>query len=240
VVSFTWFCRFLVGRLTTGLEYTSPRGRAVRPIDRRYGLGVTQPSGDRRQAAALAGHLGDEAGATAALLDPEPKVRIAGLRSLARLGSATTDQLVSALADADSTVRIAALEISALRSSPAIEDLLDDADSMVVETTAWALGERGESAPSTIDRLASIATSHDDPLAREASVAALGAIGDNRGLTAILSATTDKPAVRRRAVIALAAFEGDDVEAAWERARTDRDRQVREAVEELLGPAEGS
>ena len=41
---------------------------------------------------------------------------------------------------------------------------------------------------------------------REAAVAALGAIGDDRGLDAILAATTDKPAIRRRAVLALAPF----------------------------------
>jgi hypothetical protein len=56
----------------------------------------------------------------------------------------------------------------------------------------------------------------------------------------VLEATTDKPAVRRRAVLALAAFEGPEVDAAWERARTDRDRQVRDAVDELLGPADGA
>ena len=54
----------------------------------------------------------------------------------------------------------------------------------------------------------------------------------------MLAATHDKPAVRRRAVIALVSFEGPDVDAAWDRARTDRDRQVRDAVEELLGPAD--
>ena len=41
-----------------------------------------------------------------------------------------------------------------------------------------------------------------DPLAREAAVAALGAIGHPDGLPAILAATSDKPAIRRRAVLA--------------------------------------
>ena len=45
-------------------------------------------------------------------------------------------------------------------------------------------------------------------------MAALGAIGDPAGLAAILAATDDKPAVRRRAVIALAPFEGAEVDAA--------------------------
>ena len=45
---------------------------------------------------------------------------------------------------------------------------------------------------------------------REAAVAALGAIGDDRGLDAILAATGDKPAIRRRAVLALAPFVAPD------------------------------
>ena len=58
------------------------------------------------------------------------------------------------------------------------------------------------------------------------------------GVNGAEAATSDKPAVRRRAVVALAAFEGPAVEAAWARARHDRDREVRDAVDELLGPAE--
>jgi HEAT repeat protein len=66
-------------------------------------------------------------------------------------------------------------------------------------------------------------------------VAALGAIGDARGLPAILDACTDKPAVRRRAVLALASFEGAAVDAAIDTALTDRDWQVRQAAEDLQG-----
>jgi len=40
--------------------------------------------------------------------------------------------------------------------------------------------------------------------------------------------------VRRRAVIALAPFEGPEVDAALEAARTDRDWQVRQAAEDQL------
>ncbi|MDP9440891.1 MAG: HEAT repeat domain-containing protein, partial [Actinomycetota bacterium] len=76
---------------------------------------------------------------------------------------------------------------------------------------------------------------HPDALCREAAVAALGAIGDPAGVPAILAATTDKPAVRRRAVLALAPFDGPEVEAALQRALTDRDWQVRQAAEDLSG-----
>ena len=64
-------------------------------------------------------------------------------------------------------------------------------------------------------------------------MAALGAIGDQAGLAAILVATTDRPAVRRRAVLALAPFEGPEVDDALTRARSDRDWQVRQAAEDL-------
>jgi len=133
-------------------------------------------------------------------------------------------------------VRITALEIAATLPMPTIARLLDDPDPAVVETTAWALGEQTHTDPMTLDALMQVAIHHEDPLARESAVAALGAIGDHKGLPAILQATSDKPAVRRRAVIALSAFEGPEVEAAWQRARTDHDRQVRDAVDELLGP----
>ena len=83
--------------------------------------------------------------------------------------------------------------------------------------------------------LAAVGEGHPDPLCREAAVAALGAIGSSEGLPAILAATSDKPAVRRRAVLALAPFSGPDVEAALERALTDRDWQVRQAAEDLTG-----
>jgi HEAT repeat protein len=50
----------------------------------------------------------------------------------------------------------------------------------------------------------------------------------------VLAATRDRPAVRRRAVIALAPFEGPEVEAALRRAAGDRDWQTRQAAEDLL------
>ena len=72
-----------------------------------------------------------------------------------------------------------------------------------------------------------------EPLVREAAVAALGAIGDPAAVDVIIAATSDKPAVRRRAVLALAPFEGDHVDAAIDRALKDRDWQVRQAAEDL-------
>jgi len=50
----------------------------------------------------------------------------------------------------------------------------------------------------------------------------------------VLAACDDKPAVRRRAVLALAAFDGPEVEERLRRALEDRDWQVRQAAEDLL------
>lgn len=112
--------------------------------------------------------------------------------------------------------------------------LLADNDNAVTEMAAWAAGERERSTTTIVDRLIELTASHEDSLVREAAVAALGAIGDEHGRPAILAAMSDKATVRRRAILALAPFEGDEVDAALERALDDRDWQVRQAAEDLL------
>ena len=109
---------------------------------------------------------------------------------------------------------------------------LADAAAVVVEAAAWAAGEQG--ATRLVPTLSNLATSAADALVREAAVAALGAIGSVEGLPAILAACADKPAVRRRAVLALAPFDGPEVDAALEAALHDRDWQVRQAAEDVL------
>ena len=149
------------------------------------------------------------------------------------MGAATPADVAAALADPVAEVRRRACEVAVVHADVDLRPLLADADPMVVEAAAWALGERGEDGSDGVDALVAVAGSHDDALCREAAVAALGAIGDIRGLPAILAATSDKPAVRRRAVIALAPFDGPEVTAALERAKTDRDWQIRQAAEDL-------
>jgi HEAT repeat protein len=129
-----------------------------------------------------------------------------------------------------------AARVSAAALVTDLIELLHDEDVTVTEAAAWALGELGEPAATggAVERLSEVVREHADPIAREAAVAALGALGDERGLEAILAACEDKPAVRRRAVLALAPFEGEDVEAALQRALEDRDWQVRQAAEDLL------
>jgi HEAT repeat protein len=112
--------------------------------------------------------------------------------------------------------------------------LLDDTDGSVAEAAAFALGERRPVSAGAITRLRTAATEHEDPLVRESAVAALGALGDERGLDVILHACADRPAIRRRAVLALAPFDGPAVDAALQRALEDPDWQVRQAAEDLL------
>ncbi len=162
-------------------------------------------------------------------------MRATALGALERLGALTDDEVTAACADPEPTVRRRAAELTASRPDVAIVGLLDDVDESVVEMTAWSLGERGErSAVTVLAILAATDTGHRDPLCREAAVAALGAIGDPGGLPAVLAALEDKPAVRRRAAVALAAFEGPQVEAALRRCLEDRDWQVRQVAEDLL------
>ncbi|HVF73418.1 MAG TPA: HEAT repeat domain-containing protein [Acidimicrobiales bacterium] len=194
---------------------------------------VTEHARRRRQVA-LAGHAGDERSARAGLGDGHPGTRATALGALARADALTDDDLRAGLADPDPAVRRRACELAAIHPGVELVDSLADGDTTVVEAAAWALGEQGHDDDGTVAALSAIALHHKDPLCREAAVAALGAIGAEGGLAAILVATEDKPAVRRRAVLALAPFEGPEVDAALQRALVDRDWQVRQAAEDLL------
>jgi HEAT repeat protein len=189
--------------------------------------------GERRRDAALAGHTGNEAAARRAVADPDPGTRAVGLGALARLGRLSDEDLGTALADPSPAVRSRAVELAVGAAAVDLVPLLGDEDAFVAEQAAWALGERTADV-AAVAALAEAAGSHEDPLVREAAVAALGALGHPHGLAAVLAATTDKPAIRRRAVLALAAFEGPEVDVALRRALGDRDRQVRQAAEDLL------
>ena len=187
-------------------------------------------TGDALRAAAVAGHRGDAEAARAFLSHSDPEVRALALGALDRMGKLDGADLEASLRDPHPSVRRRACELAAGRPDPDLTARLGD-EGPVAEMAAWALGERGD--PSAVAPLSVMATGHTDPLCREAAVAALGAIGHPDGLPAILAATADRPAVRRRAVIALAPFEGPEVDAALERARADRDWQVRQAAEDL-------
>ena len=182
--------------------------------------------------------MGDVATARAALEDARPAVRATALGALARLQVLTFEDLSRAAADPDGAVRARAAELATpfgSRSLPLLIGSLSDREPRVAESGCFALGEIGAEASPAVPDLGAVVRDHPDPLCREAAVAALGAIGAPDGLPAVLSATADKPAVRRRAVLALAPFSGPEVDAALERALTDRDWQVRQAAEDLTG-----
>ena len=185
-----------------------------------------------------------------------------------RADGPTTDELAASLADPAPAVRQRALEVlagprrlsdpdksggsrrdhddSATRLLGSLLACLGDTDHSVLEVACWAAGELPEIAEATVDALVEVAGpargqgAHEDALCREAAVAALGALGHERGRAAVLGGLEDRPAIRRRAVLALAAFEGDDVEAALKRALGDRDWQVQQAAEDLLGVSRAS
>lgn len=188
---------------------------------------------DRRTLVVIAGHRGDAAAARAHLHDPDDSVRAAALGALERMSSLDDQQITGAFTDESPAVRRRAAEAAARRPQIDLRELLDDADPTVVELAAWACGEQERVSEPVLTALISLATEAEQTLVREAAAASLGAIGDPRGLPAVLAACTDKPHVRRRAVLALAPFEGDEVEAAIDRALEDRDWQVRQAAEDL-------
>ena len=187
---------------------------------------------------AIAGHTGNANVAKRGLSSADPKIRASAILALHNLKQLSTDDLTLALNDQDSTVRRRACELAASYGGVPLSNTLRDSDPFVVETALWALGERGDG--TELATICEIAKNHPESLVREAAVAALGAIGDQDGLETIIGGLKDRPNVRRRAVVALAAFEGDDVDMALRRATRDRDWQTRQIAEDLLEITEGS
>lgn len=196
---------------------------------------------ERKRAVVLAGHRGDADLATASLADPDPGVRAAAIGALERIGVLGDELVALALGDEDPMVRRRAALAAAGRPGVIgeLSSLLDDADHSVAEVAAFACGEAGTAPHEVVEHLGAVATGHPDHLCREAAVAALGSLGDPAGLPAVLAGCEDRHTVRRRAVLALAAFDGDAARDALRRLTRDRDLQVRQAAEELLEIEEG-
>ena len=180
----------------------------------------------------VAGHRGDTEIAQKGLASSDSRVRVAALFALDRLGVLNSEQVESCLRDTEMDVRLAAAELSAKYSAD-LTIALNDSEHLVVEMGAWACGERESVSEDVFARLLNLGLEHTHPLVREASIAALGALGDDRALPVILAGCEDKPAIRRRAVLALAPFEGIEVEAAIDKALNDKDWQVRQSAEDL-------
>jgi HEAT repeat protein len=190
---------------------------------------------ERRRLVVLAGHTGDLDLIRDGLEHDAATVRDAALGALARMEMLDEGTLRRFEHDTDARVRNRVAELAANFPGFDLLPLLNDDDPMVAEMAAWSCGEHEKVSDALMSRLIDMTTGHAEPLVREAAVAALGAIGDDRGLTAILAACDDKPAIRRRAVLALAPFDGPEVDAALKRGLEDRDWQVRQAAEDLLG-----
>ena len=186
-----------------------------------------------RRTVVTLGYEQNEPEARSFLRHEDSVVRELALGALHRMQSLTDADLELALHDDDRLVRRRAAELGALHPGVDLAPLLADLEPVVVEMAVWAYGEREQVDDNTLQTIISLTTDHDDQLVREAGAAALGAIGDERGVPAILSACEDKPAVRRRAVLALAPFSGPEIETAIDTALNDRDWQVRQSAEDL-------
>ena len=194
-----------------------------------------ESTAERIRVIAVAAHGGDPAPAFVARSDVDPVVRVAALGALARCGVLDSAIVRDALVDPEPRVRRRACELAAAHPDVSLLEALTDGEPLVAEAAAWALGEHADRvARGSVAALAEVVQRHPEALVREAAAAALGAIGDPAGLPAILVAVNDVVTVRRRAVLALAPFEGPGVVAALEDAARDRDWQVRNAANDLL------
>ncbi len=255
--------RLVVPRLAVGTSINNHVRHVVSPCPaHQYGLvqqGVAAGSGatsiprlvanhhpliDLSQIRAVteAGYRGDASVIGESLHHTSERVRAAAAGAAARAGLLDLPLVLRLSEDASPLVRRRMIELAARHSwsddeldalLPVLVSALDDVW-MVAEMSAFALGELEVASAEVVGPLEGMATGHEDPLCREAAVAALGALGAGRA--AILAALHDRAAIRRRAVLALAPFEGEDVDTALQRALGDRDWQVRQAAEDLLTP----
>lgn len=195
------------------------------------------PESVRERERVIAAKIAGDVGVVRAALDhAEDRVRATAARALADLGELDQATVRTLIHDESPRVRRAVTELAALDNSIDLQPMLADTDPTVVETACWAAGEHGDDGRPHLADLVAISATHDDPLCREAAVAALGVLGSVDGLDAILAATTDRATVRRRAILALAPFDSPEVDAALKRALEDRDWQVRQAAEDLIDP----
>ena len=197
---------------------------------------LPSPTEERLLRAGFRTDPNDDPFVIASLEDPNARARVLALRAATRRHLMDVDRWATSLDDVNVSVRREALaQLAYHDASPellgVIRRALVDGDPLVVDAAIFALGEHHDL--HALDALVAIARGHEDARCREAAVAALGVLGDDRGRDAVLAALEDSAPIRRRAIVALSNFEGPDVEAALEKAKTDRDWQVRAAVDQL-------
>ena len=207
---------------------------------------LPEPSAlDRVARVVVAGYRDELDLIEAGFADPAPEVRAAALGALARASTGDHERnaatWLKASRDRNPTVRRRAALTAPLLglASAELVSLLTDTDDRVVEAACFAAGELEPADHGVVSRLMSIIESHDDSLCREAAVGGLGSLGVPEGLPGILRSCGDKATVRRRAVLALANYDNDEVTAMLRHMTTDRDLQVRQSAEDLLAISEG-
>ena len=199
-------------------------------------LTLPEPSDESLLRAGVRGSDEDLALLTAALDHPRSRTRVLALRGLVRAGDVSDEQWLATLSDTDVVVRREALtqlsqQAPSVTLADAVTSMLTDSDALVVDAAAFALGEfLYEPA---VTALCDVASTHEDARCREAAIAALGALGHDDARAVIIAALRDKPPVRRRAIVALANYEGPDIDEALVMASEDKDWQVRAAVSQL-------
>jgi HEAT repeat protein len=147
------------------------------------------------------------------------------------------DTLAVLLHDGDASVRAAAaakLGACGERASVHLASVENDDEPKVREVVATAYGELADS--TAIPWLVEAGSTDQDRTVKEAAVAALGAIEDDRAIDPLLGfIAKGPPQVRRRAIAAITVFDDARIEPAIRRAAFDRNPGVREAAEMVVG-----
>ena len=185
-----------------------------------------------------AGRRSDDAALTLvddALRAGTPQERVSALGALVSQGRFTEVHAIDALGDPSHLVHQRALQLTGLylhsptsEMTSALIAALEDDDVVCVVTALVTIGDL-----ELMDAFSSVChvySSQRDALITEEAVATLGALGNPAGLDLVLDAMNGKPALRRRCVAALGAFDDPRVEEALDLLAEDRDWQVRQAV----------
>ena len=172
------------------------------------------------------------------LAAPDPEVRRIAVGAIGNHPHLLPRAIEMLRSDPEPSVRRECAEIAGrLGTAPiaALEDALRDPSPEVREAATTALGEIA--GPDSVAKLIAVACDEqEDRLVREAAVASLGAIGDERARPVLLALIESAPPqIRRRCVPALSVFDGEEIEQALRGAAQDRNPMVREAAEMVVG-----
>ncbi|MDA8263406.1 MAG: HEAT repeat domain-containing protein [Actinomycetota bacterium] len=185
-----------------------------------------------------AGFSGDLARAEAGLADPCGRVRAAAVAACLRLGRLERPTIDAALDDPDEEVRLAGAKAAAKTGGDSlVRRLASEKDPLVAEALIFAMGEQRDE--SAYPALCNAALEHPDALCREAAVAAIANFERDDSIEVLERAAGDKPAIRRRVAVALAAVDDARGTDLLHRLAEDRDWQTRQIAKEILAIEEG-